>query len=136
MDSGVAASGGGLSHFAAAIAKATLDMGLLQDNIDRLRSIYTVRRDAVSKMLADDLAAEVDFVQPDGGYFFWLNLRNGVNADELLPRAQSAGVSYRPGSAFSSVGSLPDALRISFSLYDVDELAEGVSRLAQSIRSG
>lgn len=135
VDSGVAASGGGLSHFAAAIAKATLDMGLLQDNIDRLRRIYTVRRDAVSRMLATDLADEVDFVQPDGGYFFWLNLRNGVNADELLPRAQSAGVSYRPGSAFSSVGSLPDALRISFSLYDVDELAEGLRRLCQAIRS-
>ena len=136
VDSGVAASGGGLSHFAAAIAKATLDMGLLQENIDRLRRIYTVRRDAVARMLVTDLADEVDFVQPDGGYFFWLNLRNGVNADELLPRAQSAGVSYRPGSAFSSVGLLPDALRISFSLYDVDELAEGVSRIAQSIRSG
>lgn len=135
MDSGVAASGGGLSHFAAAVAKATLDMGLLQDNIARLRRIYAERRDAVGTILEADLADEVEFARPEGGYFFWLILRNGMDADDLLPCALRAGVSYRPGTAFSSVGAFRDALRISFSLYDTGDLAEGLNRLGRAMRS-
>ena len=134
VDSGVAASGGGLSHFAAAVAQATLEMGLLQEHVARLRRTYTMRRDAVVQMLTTDFAEHVEFDRPDGGYFFWLKLRDDVDADDLLPRALEAGVSYRPGTAFSSVGGLRDALRISFSLYDVDDLAEGLHRLGRSIQ--
>lgn len=135
VDSGVAASGGGLSHFAAAMAQATLDLGLLQENLANLRRIYTLRRDAVARVLATDLAGQADFHKPDGGYFFWLTLGDGVDADDLLPIAQKAGVSYRPGTAFSSVRSFRDSLRISFSLYDVGDLAEALYRLGQAIRS-
>lgn len=135
VDSGVAASGGGLSHFAAAIAQATLDMGLLQDNIANLRRTYAMRRDAVAGILSTDLAGQVDFDRPDGGYFFWLTLSGGVDADALLPVAQKAGVSYRPGTAFSSGGLFRDSLRISFSLYDVGDLAEALTRLGRAIRS-
>lgn len=135
VGSGVAASGGGLSHFAAAIAQATLELGLLQENIANLRRTYTARRDAVSRILSTDLADQVDFDQPDGGYFFWLTLRDGADADALMPIAQNAGVSYRPGTAFSSGGLLRDRLRISFSLYDIGDLAEALSRLGQAIRS-
>ena len=135
IDSGVAASGGGLSHFAAAMAQATLDLGLLQENLTNLRRVYTMRRDVVAGILSTDLAGQVDFHEPDGGYFFWLTLADGVDADELLPIAQEAGVSYRPGTAFSSIGAFRDSLRISFSLYDVGDLAEALSRLGQVIRS-
>ncbi len=135
VDSGVAASGGGLSHFAAAMAQSTLDLGLLQENLDNLRRVYTMRRDAVARILSTDLAGLLDFNQPDGGYFFWLTLADGVDADELLPIARKAGVSFRPGTAFSSVGMFRDSLRISFSLYDVGDLAEALSRLGQAIRS-
>ncbi len=135
VDSGVAASGGGLSHFAAAVAQATLDLGLLQENLANLRRIYTQRRDTVTQILATDLAGLVNCDQPDGGYFFWLTLRDGADADALLPIAQKAGVSYRPGTAFSSVGGFRNSLRISFSLYDVDDLADALCRLGQAIRS-
>ena len=135
VDSGVAASGGGLSHFAAAVAQATLDLGLLQENIANLRRIYTARRDAVARILTTDLAGEVEFHQPDGGYFFWLTLPDGSGAEELLPTAQEAGVSYRPGTAFSSIGGFRDSLRISFSLYEVSDLAKALNRLGQAIRS-
>jgi len=135
IDSGVAASGGGLSHFAAAMAQATLDLGLLQENLTNLRRVYTTRRDAVAQILSTDLAGQLHFNQPEGGYFFWLTLADGVDADELLPIAQKAGVSYRPGTAFSSIGAFRGSLRISFSLYDVGDLAEALHRLGQVIRS-
>ena len=135
VDSGVAASGGGLSHFAAAMVQATLDLGLLQENLANLRRVYATRRDAVARILTTDLDDQLQVNQPNGGYFFWLTLTDGVDADELLPIAQEAGVSYRPGTAFSSIGAFRDSLRISFSLYDVGDLAEALYRLGQAIRS-
>ena len=135
VDSGVAASGGGLSHFAAAMAQATLDLGLLQENVDSLRRVYTTRRNAAARILSTDLSGQLDFNPPDGGYFFWLTLADGVDAEHLLPAAQKAGVSYRPGTAFSSAGMFRDCLRISFSLYDVGDLAEALSRLGRAIGS-
>ena len=37
---------------------------------------------------------------PAGGMFFWVELPEGVDALELLPRAVERGVAFVPGSAF------------------------------------
>ena len=71
----------------------------------------------------------MNFTPPGGGYFYWLTLNDGTNTDALLPVARESGVSYRPGAAFSASGAFTDTLRISISLYETDELAEGIRRL-------
>ena len=134
-NSGVAASGGGLNHLAANLAHATLEMGLLQENINTLRRVYGRRHDDVADLLRAELSETVSFTPPGGGYFYWLNLNNGIDADALLPSAREIGVSYRPGTAFSASGAFANALRISISLYETDELAEGIRRLAAAIRT-
>lgn len=130
VESGVAASGGGLSHFAATLAHAGLELGLLQENIDKLRRVYGHRHDDVADLLRAEFSDAAQFTPPGGGYFYWLTLNDGTNTDALLPAAREAGVSYRPGTAFSASGAFTDALRISISLYETDELAEGIRRLA------
>ena len=135
VDSGVAASGGGLSHFSATLAHAALEMGMLQDHIDTLRQVYGQRHDDVAHLLRSEFADSVEFTPPGGGYFYWLTLRGDINTDSLLTRAREAGVSYRPGTAFSASGGFTDALRISISLYESDELAEGIHRLADALRT-
>ena len=133
VDSGVAASGGGLNHFAATLAHAALEQGLLQENVAQLRRVYGQRHDDLANILRAELDGIVEFTPPGGGYFYWLTLRYGINTDALLPMAREAGVSYRPGTAFSATGGFTDALRISFSLYETDQLAEGMRRLASVI---
>ena len=54
----------------------------------------------------------------------------------LLMPAQAAGVSYRPGPAFSAAGGFRNALRIAISLYETDELIKGLRRLTAVIRAG
>ena len=135
VNSGVAASGGGLNHFAANLTRATLKMGLLQENINTLRHVYGQRHEDVADLLRAELPDTVSFTPPGGGYFYWLNLNDDIDADALLPVAREIGVSYRPGTAFSPSGAFADALRISISLYETDELAEGIRRLAEAIRT-
>ena len=135
VDSGVAASGGGLNHFAATLAHAALELGLLPANVAQLRRVYGQRHDDLARILRSQLDDAVAFTPPGGGYFYWLTLRDGINTDALLPMAREAGVSYRPGTAFSSAGGFTDALRISFSLYETDQLTEGIRRLASAIHA-
>ena len=138
-DAGLTASGGGLNHFAATLAHTMLELGLLQENIAGLRQVYGERRDAVAEMLRAELSDAVEFTLPGGGYFFWLTLRDAArDAAALLPAAQAAGVSYRPGAAFSAAGGFPNALRIAISLYETDEIIAGLRRLSTVIddRSG
>ncbi len=136
VDSGVAASGGGLNHFASTLAHATLELGLLPENVAQLRRVYSQRHDDVANILRAEMGDIVDFTPPGGGYFYWLTLRDGVDTDALLPAARESGVSYRPGTAFSAAGGFADALRISISLYETDELAQGIRRLAGAVNGG
>ena len=132
-DSGFAFSGGGISHFASNIAHATIALGLLGENIARLRATYAERIRAVDAALRELLAGRCDYATPTGGYFFWLDLGEGVDTEALLPYAQRAGVSYLPGSLFSVDGAPSSCLRVSFALYDSDGLREGVRRLAVAL---
>ena len=133
-DAGLTASGGGLNHFAATLAHTMLELGSLPANIAGLRRVYGERRDAVAAMLRAELSDTVDFTPPGGGYFFWLTLRDtAIDTAALLPAAQAAGVSYRPGAAFSAAGGFRNALRIAISLYETDEIIAGLRRLATVI---
>ena len=133
--SGFAISGGGLSHFPSTIAYGAIALGLLDANIARLRKTYAARIRAVDAALSELLAGRVSYAAPRGGYFFWLDLGPNVDTEKLLPLAQDAGVSYLPGRLFSVADAPSGSLRISFALYDEDELREGVRRLAAAVSS-
>ena len=95
----------------------------------------------MAELLQGELAGAFDFAPPGGGYFFWLTCRHAdaapvVDTAALLPAAQAAGVSYRPGPAFSAAGGFRNALRIAISLYETDELIKGLRRLTAVIRAG
>ena len=80
------------------------------------------------------LPAGSSFAAPAGGFFIWVKLPGGVRAAELLPAAEEHGVSFAPGRGFCSDGD-DGHLRLSFSLYDEERLAEGARRLGAALRA-
>ena len=134
-EAGMSVSGGGLIHFAATMVNGNLELGLLQENVASLRVIYGERVGAVRGALLAHLGDKIRFSTPSGGYFLWLHLDPRVDADALLPMAQKAGVSYRPGTGFSASGGFHNALRISTSLYETGELTEAIRRLGAAIEA-
>lgn len=133
VQAGMVASGGGLNHFTSALVHATLTQGLLAQNIATLRATYSERVQTLAAALHTHLPQQVRFTTPGGGYFFWLLCQPEVDTEALLPLAQQAGVSYRPGQAFSAARAFPQALRVSFALYEADALVLGVERLATAL---
>jgi 2-aminoadipate transaminase len=102
--------------------------GLFEPNLERVRQLIGMRRDAMIAALDRELP-ELVSTRPDGGYFLWAEL-DGVDAGELLTRAEAAGVTFVKGTDF---GGDPDSLRLAYSFVSVDEIADGVARLAAAI---
>jgi 2-aminoadipate transaminase len=105
-----------------------LQRGLFDSNLERVRGLIGARRDAMLAALERDLP-DVRTTRPQGGYFLWLEL-DGVDASELLERAEAAGVTFVQGTDF---GGDPDTLRLAYSFVSLDEIAEGVARLAAAL---
>ena len=132
--SGLRDSGGGASHFAAMLVGSFCGLGLYDQHVAHLRAAYRARRDALLNALEADMPAGVRCAPPGGGFFVWLTLPAGLDASRLLPAAEAAGMSFIPGANFHLDGRGPNTLRLAFSLYPPDQLAEGGRRLARAIR--
>ncbi|MBS1117961.1 MAG: putative aminotransferase [Deltaproteobacteria bacterium] len=130
---GLVTSGGGLNPLISGLVGVALEQGWQDEQLDHLKAVYRTRMAALSKALQRELGDLVTYVEPAGGYFFWLQLPSGMDATELMTVAAAHKVGFRPGARFSSRGGLRNHLRLSVSHHDGDTLAEGVRRLRQAI---
>jgi DNA-binding transcriptional MocR family regulator len=111
-----------------AAAHEFVSRGLFEPNLERVRELIGMRRDAMLAALDRELP-HIRITRPEGGYFLWAEL-GGVDATDLLARAEAAGVTFVKGTDFDGE---PDTLRLAYSFVSVDEIGEGVSRLAAAL---
>jgi len=127
-------SGGGLAPFTSAIVRSLLEQGAQEAHLQRLRSTYGARVQALAAALQASLGAAAVTLSPAGGFFLWVRLEGVADTGKLLARARAGGVTFVPGSRFSTRGQQGDCLRLSFSYYDEAHLAEGSARLAAVVK--
>jgi 2-aminoadipate transaminase len=125
-------SGGGVNHANALSMAEFAGLGAYQRHLDRVRSRYHGQRDALVAAVRRHLP-EVRFHTPAGGWFVWLKLPEPITATELLPYAETNGVSYLPGTHFFVTDAGHAHLRLSFSLFPPELLDEGTRRLAHAL---
>lgn len=97
--------------------------------IKKFREQYRERRDAMISALEEHLP-EATWNVPDGGFYVWVKLPEGLNAKSMLPRAVTARVAFVPGTAFYSDGSGAGYMRLSYCYPTPENIREGVRRLA------
>lgn len=107
--------------------------GILAGHLPDLRAHYQRKRDTMSRALARALADQVTWQPPRGGFFLWIRLNDGLDAEQLLPVARAHGVIYVVGKAFFVDGSGQQFMRLSFSAPPPDRIEEGVTRLAAAV---
>lgn len=104
------------------------------ETVKTLRELYRVRRDALVGGLAEMMPAGVRWNVPEGGFYSWLTLPEGLDSRALLPRAIAALVAFVPGTGFYADGQGQSNLRLSFCYPTPEEITEGVRRLAGVVR--
>ena len=102
--------------------------------IKAYREMYRERRDALVGALGEHLPS-ASWNVPEGGFFVWVRLPDGLDARAMLPRAVTARVAYVPGTAFYYDGSGSDHMRLSFCFPTPERIREGVRRLAGVVNS-
>jgi len=133
--SGLLDSGGGIGHVPGLVVAVMAESGFYGQHVDRLRSAYRERRDALVRGLTEVLPEGVAFNRPQGGFFVWLQLPPGYSAARLLELSQSNGVSFMPGNAFALTDGLDANLRLSFSRYGPDQLADAARRIGGAFQN-
>lgn len=128
-ESGWVNSGGSINHFSSHLARRAIDSGEQERHIRHAIRIYAERVDAMQEELERSWRGFARWSKPRGGYFFWLELEEGVNTEVLRRAALDAGTGFQPGSVFSASEGLRHCLRLSFAHYTVDEIREGMGRL-------
>jgi DNA-binding transcriptional MocR family regulator len=111
--------------------------GRLADHTRRVQETYRAHRDRMVAAIRRELP-DVSFDVPHGGYYLWLTLPPAMDGDELTRRAQDAGVIILAGSRFfarTDADHPKRHVRLAFSHATIDEIDEGVRRLATAYRS-
>ena len=98
--------------------------------IETYRGLYTERCSAMLAALAEHMPAGTTWTNPEGGFFVWVTLPEGVDTYPLLHKAIDAGVVFIPGAAFTPSDEPSNKLRLAFSAVPPEAIAEGVRRLA------
>ena len=115
------------SQLAVSTYLATCDW---QGQIKQFREMYRERRDALLGALKEQMPPGTTWTHPEGGFYVWLTLPDGLDAKVMLPRAVTARVAYVPGTAFYADGSGSRHLRLSYCYPSPERIVEGVHRLA------
>jgi DNA-binding transcriptional MocR family regulator len=97
------------------------------------QAAYQERCQAMVNALADHLP-QCSWNIPQGGFYTWVKLPDGIDARVMLPRATTALVAYVSGSAFYADGQGTDHMRLSFCYPTPERIREGVQRLAGVVR--
>ena len=92
------------------------------------------RRSALLASLGRRMPAGVSWTEGQGGFSIFVTLPEGLDAAVLLSDAMNRGVAFAPGNAFFVDGGGEHTLRLSFSAVPVNQIDEGVKRLADAVR--
>ncbi|GAA4371324.1 PLP-dependent aminotransferase family protein [Paeniglutamicibacter cryotolerans] len=98
------------------------------------RDLYAGRCAGMLDSLAEFMPESVSWTRPEGGFFVWVTLPEGIDTYPLLAKAIDAGVVFIPGAAFSPADTPSNKLRLAFSAISADKIHEGVRRLAPVLR--
>ncbi|KFI82750.1 PLP-dependent aminotransferase family protein [Bifidobacterium psychraerophilum] len=103
-----------------------------KSQINDYRGMYKERCDTMDAALREYLPY-CSWHKPEGGFYIWLQIPDGLDSRAMLPRAITAKVAYVAGTAFYNNGQGTDHMRLSFCYPTPERIHEGIRRLSTVI---
>jgi DNA-binding transcriptional MocR family regulator len=104
--------------------------GAIDRSIETVKEALRERATTLAEALRTHLP-DARFVEPEGGYFLWVDLPRGTDVGALFEAAAARGVQFVKGSDFVLEGG-DSSLRLAYSGVTPKEIEEGVRRLADA----
>ncbi|HEY0496220.1 MAG TPA: PLP-dependent aminotransferase family protein [Kutzneria sp.] len=116
--------------FTQAVVSRYLSQHDWKGQIKTYREAYRERRDATLAAMEQQLPAGCTWTKPEGGFYVWLTVPEGLDTKAMLPRAVTQRVAYVPGTAFYADSFGSRQMRLSYCYPTPERIREGVRRLA------
>jgi len=116
------------------VAAECLKQRIIERSIEVMRMVYREKRDAMLEALEEYMPEGVEWTKPIGGFFVFAWLPEKIDTRKMLRKAVERGVAYVPGYAFYVDGGGHSTMRLNYSFPTVEEIREGVKRLAEVVR--
>jgi 2-aminoadipate transaminase len=107
--------------------------GRMDGAINTVKTALKARRDAVIAALEREIP-EATYARPEGGYFMWVELPEAVDVAELKKAAAEREVLFVKGTDFLLEGG-QNTLRLAYSGVTPEQIDEGITKLAEALRS-
>ncbi|XP_065885077.1 uncharacterized protein [Dysidea avara] len=134
--SGIAVGSGCFNHMMSGFMASVISQGHLDDVIKEYRTLNELQSRAISDVFEKEMPKEVHFSQPMGGYYVWVTLPEGMNAQDVMDECfRKFKISFRPGNKFSASGNFKNCFRICFAFYNVDTLRFAAKKIISVIQN-
>ena len=105
--------------------------GFLSEHIPTIRKLYHAQAQAMLSALAEHMPAGVKWNQPAGGMFLWLELPEGMDAEDMLKKALARNIAYVPGTPFYANEPVRNTMRLAFVTVPEEKIRAGVKVLGE-----
>jgi 2-aminoadipate transaminase len=111
-----------------------LEMYDIDENIQKICSVYKNRRDTMLKAMQEELPQSIKYTYPEGGLFNWVELPEHINTRELLNECLKLNVAFVPGGSFYANSPKENTFRLNYSNMPEDKIAEGMRRIGEVLK--
>jgi DNA-binding transcriptional MocR family regulator len=115
------------------IAHEAIRRHLIERIAPSLRARYREKCQTMEAAIRREMNGQLSWHTPRGGFFLWATLPAGCTDNELFARALEQHVVFVVGSAFHVDGSGHDTIRLSYSEPTLEQIDEGIRRLARAM---
>jgi 2-aminoadipate transaminase len=105
----------------------------LDAHIAAIRLEYERRMKKMAALLNGLKRPDIRWSEPKGGMFLWLELPEGLVAEELLKAAVQEGVAFVPGASFYAETPKLNTLRMNFTHSNEEQLTLGMQYFAKAL---
>jgi DNA-binding transcriptional MocR family regulator len=104
--------------------------GRIERSIETVREALRERSQTLCRALSEHLP-DARFVEPEGGYFLWVDLPTGTDVTAIFDAAARRGVQFVKGTEFMLEGG-ESSLRLAYSGVTPEQIETGVRVLAEA----
>jgi len=105
--------------------------GYLDRQIEKNSTHYKRKRDSLLSLLDKHFPSTVKWNRPDGGFFVFVHMPEGLDGEVLLREAVDQDVAFVAGSPFFIDGGGKNTFRLSYAQLSIEEMAEAVEVLGR-----
>jgi 2-aminoadipate transaminase len=123
----------GVSPWSSRVIAEFCESGRYDEHVPRVIDIYRRKRDVMLAALDERCAKYARWAVPQGGFFLWLELSEGISPSRLFETAWEEGVGYVGGKAFFDDGDGARFARLCYSNVAESEIPEAIMRFGRAL---